>query len=146
MKPFKLVVRAYSSDEYGDSPSWAEVTVTHDLVQTLERLRRVCKSGSLMSVTAPIPPDRWDHEGDLSICGGSLSVSGDYFYYEGYLRHDDYNAQTIPCSIDSLRRIARKISEDDTENPLPYGFYMSRGVVFYDDPDLAELYYDESQE
>lgn len=87
LSPFKLVVEAYATDEYGEGPSWAEVTVTPGFLQTLERLRRVCQDENLESVTVPQGPDLWDLEDDLRIRGDSLRVWRDDFWFDAHPKH-----------------------------------------------------------
>lgn len=41
--------------------------------------------------------------------------------------------------IDHLTRVARKIAGGDVENPLPDGFTVRNGVVFYDASDAEDL-------
>lgn len=144
-EPFKLVVEAYATDEYGEGPSWAEVTVTPGFLQTLERLRRVCQDEKLESVTVPQGPDRWDLEDDLRIRGDSLRVWRDDFWFEAHPKHRDYSVETRSILIDHMIRVARKIASGDVENPLPDGFLIREGIVFYDGvraADLASAYLD----
>lgn len=148
-EPFKLVVEAYATDEYGEGPSWAEVTVTPGFLQTLERLRRVCQDEKLESVTVPQGPDRWDLEDDLRIRGDSLRVWRDDFWFEAHPKHRDYSVETRSILIDHLIRVARKIASGDVENPLPDGFEIRNGIVFYDasyPEDLAGSYFEEAEE
>lgn len=148
-EPFKLVVEAYATDEFGEGPSWAEVTVTPEFLQTLERLRRVCQDENLESVTVPQGPDPWDLEDDLRIRGDSLRVWQDSFWFEAQPKHRDYSVETRSILIDHLIRVARKIADDDVENPLPDGFAIRNGIVFYDasDPEnLADSYFEEAKD
>lgn len=148
-EPFKLVVEAYATDEYGEGPSWAEVTVTPGFLQTLERLRRVCQDEKLESVTVPQGPDRWDLEDDLRIRGDSLRVWRDDFWFEAHPKHRDYSVESRSIFIDDLVRIAARVASNDTENPLPSGFTVRKGIYFYDasdSEDLADRYFEEREE
>lgn len=138
-EPFRLVVEAYATDEFGEGPSWAEMTVTPEFLQTLERLRRVCQDENLESVTIPQSPDRWDLEDDLRIRGDSLRVWRDDFWFEAHPKHRDYSVETRSVSIGDLTRVARKIAGGDDENPLPEGFLSRDGIVFYSTSDPGEL-------
>lgn len=148
-EPFKLVVEAYATDEYGEGPSWADVTVTPEFLQTLERLRRVCQDEKLESVTVPQGPDRWDLEDDLRIRDDSLRVYRDDFWFEAHPKHSDYSVETRSILIDHLVQVARKIASGDAENPLPDGFWIRNGIVFYDascPEDLSDSYFEEDEE
>jgi len=149
-EPFKLVVEAYATDEFGEGPSWAEVTVAPEFLQTLERLRRVCQDENLESVTVKQGPARWDQEDDLRIRGDSLRVWHDDFWFEAHPKHGDYSVETRSILIDHLIQVARKIANDDAENPLPLpdGFDIQKGIVFYayDPGNLADSYFEKAEE
>lgn len=138
-EPFRLVVEAHATDEYGEGPSWAEMTVTPEFLQTLERLRRVCQDENLESLTIPQGPDRWDREDDLRIRGDSLRVWRDSFWFEAHPKHRDYSVETQSILIDHLIRVTRKIASSDTENQLPDGFAIVNGAIFYSDDDPQDL-------
>lgn len=129
--------------------SWAEMTVTPEFLQTLERLRRVCQDENLESLTIPQGPDRWDLEDDLRIRGDSLRVWRDDFWFEAHPKHRNYSVETRSILIDHLIRVARRIADDDVENPLPDGFAIRNGIVFYgasDPENLADSYFEEAKD
>ena len=149
LSPFKLVVEAYATNQYDEGPSWAEVTVTPEFLQTLERLRRICQDENLESVTIPQGPDRWDMEDVLWIRNDSLQTWRDNFWFEAYPKYGDYSVETRSILIDHLIRVARKIADNDVENPLPNDFVIRNGIVFYDvsDPEnLADSYFEETKD
>lgn len=146
-EPFKLVVKAYAvSDYYVGGPSWAEVTVTPKFLHTLKRLRRFCREEVLESVTIQESPDRWDLQDDLRIRDDSMRVFGDSFWFEARPKHADYFVETQMIGIDDLISVAEKIAGNDVESPMPDGFLIRRGVVFYDnsnsEDDLADMYFE----
>ncbi len=105
-KPFKLVVEAYATSEFGEGPEFAVVTVTPEFIDKLVRLRRVCKEHDLESLTIGMAPDMWDQEGDLRIRNNSLRVWGADFWFEAHPKHADYNVETKRISIGDLAFVA----------------------------------------
>lgn len=144
VKPFKLVIGASATSEFGEGPEWAGVTVTPEFLQTLLRLRRVCRDEKLESVTVSQAPDCWDQEEYFRIRGDSLRVWGNDFWFEAHPKYADYNVETRAIDIDKLLKVVDKIAKNDVENPMPEGFSVKNGVVFCgaDPDDLADSCFD----
>lgn len=131
--PFKLVIEAYTVGGVEGGPSWAELTVTEDFLNKLQRMRAVCEDAGLDSVSVSQCPDKWDREEELGMEGDTLKVWPDHFWFEA-----SPDVETRMIDIDLLLEVA-EIVAGDTENPLPPGFMIQNGVVFYSESDLEEL-------
>ncbi|WP_126448403.1 hypothetical protein [Sulfuricystis multivorans] len=132
--PFRLVIEAYTVGGIDDRPSWAELTVTEDFLNKLQRMRAVCEDAGLDSVSVSQAPDKWDREEELGIEGDTLKVWPDHFWFEA-----NSDIETRMIDIDFLIQVAKKIAIGDTENPLLPGFMIRNGIVFYGESDLEEL-------
>lgn len=117
----KLVVKAYATSEYGDSPSFAVVDVTPELVDNLQRLSAVCTGNGLSQVQTYDSPDEWDQEDDLRLRGYTLHVDGSSFYYSAYPKHCNYYVNTSLLDIVWLKELL-----DKGEHPLPQGHRRRR--------------------
>jgi hypothetical protein len=105
-EPFTLVVAAQATDEFGEGPDYAEVSVTPGFIEHLLRLSRLCEEHGLESVTTPGAVDRWDREDELRIRGDSLRVWKDTFWFEAYPKHADYNVESAAIDIANLVSVA----------------------------------------
>ena len=136
----KLVVKAYATSEYGDSPSFAVVDVTPELVAHLNHLREVCVGNCLSQVQTRNGPDEWDLEDDLRLRGDTLHVDDTGFYYSAYPKHGDYTVETPALDIVWLKELL-----DKGEHPY---FKVIDGIAYYPDSeadDLRDMYIDATE-
>lgn len=127
-EPFKLVVQAHATSEFGEGPAWAEILITPEFIGRLRRLSRLCQEEGLESVTTAEAPGKWDQEDDLRIRGNSLRVWGDEFWFEAWPKNRDYGIETVPVSIADLATVA-------TLGTDCAGFQRIDDKVFYADSD-----------
>jgi hypothetical protein len=112
-EPFTLVVKAQATDEFGEGPDYAEVSVTPEFIEHLLRLSRLCEEHGLESVTTQDGVNRWDREVELRISGNSLRVWGDTFWFEAWPKHVDYYVETAAIDIANLVSVAVLSTESD---------------------------------
>jgi hypothetical protein len=123
--PFKLIVEVHAINEYGEGPSYAEITVDKDFLDRLVRLRRVCKENDLESVSVLTGPDRWEAEDYFRLRGDNLRVFGDLFWFEAHPKHADYSVETAMLSIADLCSLATLGTDGGN------CFKWSNGKLFY---------------
>ena len=137
----KLVVKAYATSEYGDSPSFAVVDVTPELVDNLQRLSAVCTGNDLSQVQTYDSPDGWDLQDDLRLRGDKLHVYGTgFFHYSAYPKHCDYRVETCTLEVPWLIELLQK-------GEHPY-LKVIEGVAYYPDSeadDLRDMYIDAAE-
>lgn len=128
MNPFKMVVAAFAASEFGEGPSYAEITVDEVFIERLVRLSQVCNDNALESVTVADAPDKWDNEDDMRIRGCSLRVFGDDCWFEAYPKYADYSIETRGMSITMLRNVAEAGADTDVPDDC---FKWSNGTLYY---------------
>ena len=128
MNPFRLIVDAFAASEFGEGPSYAEITVDHAFIERLVRLSRVCFDNSLESVAVAEAPERWGNEEDLRIHGSSLRVWGDDFWFEAHPKYADYNVETRGMSVVTLKNIAEAGADADAPDDC---FKWSNGTLYF---------------
>lgn len=141
--PFKLVIEAYPTCGSDGAPSWAEITVTREFLQELERLSLICRDNALEIVTVMQNADAWEDTGIL-LTGDRLHVSNDSFWFDTSPKHDEYTLiETRAISIDRLIQVAKAIDGNKAGGRLPNKFSVRNGIVFYDsfDPKTLEDWY-----
>ncbi|MBC2731196.1 hypothetical protein [Thiobacillus sp.] len=106
MKTVQLMMEVHATVEFGDSPEFAVVEITQDLLERLGVLSALCKSNGLESVSVSAGPASWHREEELRITGDSLRVFGDVFWFEAYPKHGNYQIETQSVDIPALTDIA----------------------------------------
>ena len=107
MKTVQLMMDVHATDEFGDTPEFAIVEITQDLLERLGVLSALCKRNGLESVSVSAGPASWHREEELRITGDSLRVFGDVFWFEAYPKHGNYQIETQSVDIPALTDIAR---------------------------------------
>lgn len=127
----KLVVKVYATSEYGDSPCFAIVDVTSELVAHLKHLSSVCTDNGLSQVQTFNGPDEWDLQDDLLLRGDALHVDDDCFYYSAFPKYGDYRVETLTINIVWLKELL-----DKGEHPY---FKVIDGIAYYPDSEADDL-------
>lgn len=154
--PFTLVVDAWACDEYGDSPSYAEIAMTQALLAEIVRISRIAKDAQIRVAHIDSNDGIWgDPDGSLPLrmrgtglvimpSRGSLGESS--FFWQGHPKHADYNCETRAIDLKDLLACIGNAGAD-----LPNGFRRERDVLFCGADsgvidELIEQYFDEDDQ
>ena len=132
--PFTLILEAFACDEHGDSPSYAEVTVTPEFLAQVVRL--AAHTGALGIRAALVDHDDgiWSDPGQELLMGGTAMVLAPYrddivessFFFQGVPSAAEYICETRPIEWKDLLACIGNAGD------LPIGFKREYGVLFYD--------------
>lgn len=130
----KLYVPVSSTDEYGESPSYAIFKVDEEFVAGIKRLQAVVTEHKLQSASIWGSPDTWHREEDLRLRGDKLVVTDTTFWFSAYPQYGSCHVETLSMSVASLDRIL-------DGGPLPDEFVVNDGNAYYgiDPEDVAGL-------
>jgi hypothetical protein len=126
-RPLTLYVEAFACDEYGESPTWAKLTINQEFVDALLRLQGVCKSNNLHMVSEYWPVDAWQDDDNYRMRGETLEVTDGNWWIKAYPKHVDYNCETRMIGVKELVEIL------DGSAPLNGRYWVRKGdVLVYD--------------
>ncbi len=107
LKQVTMIVRAYSTDEDGDSPDFAAIHVSEHLLSKLESMANICQVCNLSQVRKGAYP-QWgpgDIETELCLQDGELVVvRGGTFFYTDFPAHQGGHIETNVLEIAQVRR------------------------------------------
>lgn len=148
--PFTLVLDAFACDEDGDSPAYAEITVTTEFIAQIKHTAVVCQSANIRAAHVNDSDGIWhDPEGALRMRGTDLVVMPSFgavgdtsFFFQAHPKHADYDCETRAVDLKDLIACI-----GNAEPELPIGFQRERGVLFFDGASenidfLVETYFD----
>lgn len=128
VKPFELVIKANVLNEFAEGPEFAVVTVDQTFIDSILRLREICKLNDLESAIARYSVDAWDGDEEYRLRGENLRVSNHAsFWFESYMKFSDINVETQSIDIDRLLTVVF----DKPLNEATNDFARSEGRLFY---------------
>lgn len=107
-KPFTLVMGAYCTNEYMDSPAYGAVEVTDELIFRIQSLQEIVKAHNLVSVRVWYTID-WHQADDLMIQGDSMVVYENSFFFAAWPRFGGGEYETIAIDMDVLMRMVEAV-------------------------------------
>ena len=132
-----LILEAYSTNEYGDGPSWARVVITPGLVDEIQRLAALCAEHHLVSVSTYDAPAEWDQEAELRLSYDRHVVDKYDFWYEAAPKHASYSVETRSMTIAYLVKALYGESDGGT---------VIDGDIVYQNETAKEAYLDSLEE
>lgn len=128
-KSFTLVMGAYCTNEYMDSPAYGAVEVTDELIFRIQSLQEIVKAHNLVSVRAWHEID-WHLADELRIQGDSMVVYDASFFFAAWPKYGSGKFETISIEMDVLLLMRDAIQKGQASEHDP--FVIEDGVVFYD--------------
>ena len=97
----RLVIEAYCTNEFGEGPGFAVVTIDRAFVDLVKKHQAivVANDGLYFSSSCGIV---WENKPDYRIRSESLSVGSSEFFFTGQPKHVDYEVVTRPVEIEEL--------------------------------------------
>lgn len=105
--PRTVYIGVYATDEYGDCPSVARITIDDALVDRLTKLSQLCIDHGLNRVAVYGGPDAWgpaEESEDLRLQGDELVVDHDSFWFSTTPKHASYSIETRMIHFGELQR------------------------------------------
>ena len=135
-KTITMVIGAYGTDEYGDTPDFAYAKVDQSFVELVEQLVLLCKEHKLNTAHYAFSPV-WgpgDIEGDLRLQNGEIVVTANgSFWFTDYPKYGNYHIESRAIDATTLRETFLAAEEGST-------------VFLTDDATLRERFEDEMSE
>lgn len=91
---FTAFVKAFSCDEYGESPDWARIRFSQKMTLRVLELMDLVKAQELEHVAISYGVDYWHNDKDLRISYEDLYVSRERVWFRGLPKHADYAVET----------------------------------------------------
>lgn len=101
-KPVSLYVPVFSTAEYGESPSWACISLDDDFLEMLNHRKDLCLREKLGFIAADYYVENWDSEFDNSIEFEDLYISKFGFWVRAVPKHTSDAFETRMISIEEL--------------------------------------------
>lgn len=134
-KKITVVVGAYGTSDYGDSPSYAAFAVTRKFLDRLITLGEVCTTHGLSEARVTGYPD-WGPgtiEDELRLQNGEMAIlPGGSIWYTDYPKHGDYRIESRATTLDLLTEAFNTTSDG--------------GVAFLSDDGEVRRMYEEDKE
>jgi hypothetical protein len=102
-EPVTMYLSVYACDDFGDSPSWAAVTIDRAWLATLFRLQALCIEQRVDSTALALGPDEWASSETFRIRSETFEVSEAHWFFKGFPKHADYAVETR--MIDTARML-----------------------------------------
>jgi hypothetical protein len=134
-KPVTLYLSVYACDDFGDSPSWASVTIDRAWLATLFRLQALCIEQRVDSSSLALGPDAWASYETFRLRGETFEVSAAHWFFKAFPKHADYAVETR--MIDTARMLeALKAKSNPAAADIQIGYEPEliwvKDVLLYD--------------
>ena len=109
--PVELYVGAFSTDEFGSAPRWAQVTLDQAFIDKVLAMQALCVGQDLTETPASVEPERWqgdDSEDPWNIQGAALCVGPASWWFSGFPKHCSYTVETRMIDINSMLTVLAK--------------------------------------
>jgi hypothetical protein len=126
-RPLTLNLGVYAVGDRGESPNWAKVVLTQELLDRLLHLRNLAIREDLTKLSEYGEPTLWSEveeasssaeaededashdedsfRGDFIEEGGEVTVVKDLFWYSANIKHADYRIETLPTPFELLCKV-----------------------------------------
>ena len=100
-----LYVSAYCTNEYGESPSYATLVLTTELLERVRTLRALISLHKLNSVASPTEV-RWHESDGVRLDGDDMMVGTYGLWFEVRIKHQEGHVETRMIGYDQLAKFA----------------------------------------
>lgn len=128
--PVTLYLEMYCTEAEGDSPLWAEVSLTPEFLNTIIEAKEWVIEKKLSSVSLNDFPDNYERKTDDIVIRDDnwwLCVDEDGFWFRGIPKHAGSPVETYRADIETLLQCLDEKTESDSKNFKWFG-----GRLFHD--------------
>ena len=101
----RLYLSTRCTNEYGESPSYAQVELTPALLERVHTQRALIALHGLMSITSRADV-RWGNSDKLRLDGDEMTVGQSGFWFQVYVKHQDGHVETEALPFELLTQFA----------------------------------------